>query len=161
MEWIRSFKKGFQWFLRKSQSVHLVWPYQIILRRFSDWQIHEFWHRLTQLSNCFSHIPVCQNSMINKFKMLHIGLLTWFKGVFPDSFKYHLSIASICRCPHKIHLVGLTSHYTSRKGENHQKYSVRMCVARHTHTDTHGTKGKKGAISQMSDQGSECLDSIF
>ena len=47
---------------------------------------------------------------------------------------------------------------TSRKGENRRKYSVRMCVTkRGEHQYTHGTKGKIGTFSRMSDQANAML----
>ncbi len=50
-----------------------------------------------------------------------------------------------------IHLVGLTSHYITQRGKIAEN-TVYACALLSAHTDTHGTKGKKGTISRMSDQ---------
>ena len=50
-----------------------------------------------------------------------------------------------------IHLVGLTSHYVAQRGKIAEN-TVYACALLSTHTNTHGTKGKKGTISRMSDQ---------
>ncbi len=63
---------------------------------------------------------------------------------------------------HRIHLVGLTSHYITQRGKIAEN-TVYACALLSAHTDTHGTKGKKGMISRMSDQANitQCMVCII
>ncbi len=58
--------------------------------------------------------------------------------------------------PWGIRLVGLTSHYITQRGKIAEN-TMYACALLSAHTDTHGTKGKKGTISRMSDQANTIL----
>ena len=55
-----------------------------------------------------------------------------------------------------IRLVGLTSYYVTQRGKIAEN-TVYVCALLSAHTDTQGTKGKKGTISRMSDQANDTV----